>query len=196
MRILARSFKQYFYHLFKILIAGVLWLILSLPIVTIGPATAGYSHYVFQIINREDSRLIHFFSGVKQYLKQGFLLAIIITLPSLILLANFIYFFQQPGFLGKAYGMLCFYCFIALILVSQYVFTALVQTSSGSLKETFQTCLYMLKHNFWQGLFLLFPLTMITLISIPTLIAFIFVMLPVHFLIMHYYLFGKKVLTP
>lgn len=193
MGILVQSFKHYFYHLFKILLAGILWLILSLPLISIGPATAGYSYFIYQITNREDSRLKHFFYGTKYYFKQGLTLKLVVFIPLIILLVNFIYFFQQPGFLPKAYGMLCFYCVIVWVLLTQYAFAVLVHDPNPSFKRISRNIFYILKQDFWKGIFLLFPVTLLTFISFPTVIAFIFVMLPLHFLIMHHYLLKKNI---
>ncbi|WP_419466025.1 DUF624 domain-containing protein [Alteribacter salitolerans] len=192
MSIIGHSFKQYFYHLFKVLAAGTIWLLLSIPILTAGPATAGYSYFIYQIQSREDSKIRHLFTGVKQYFRKSIILGTVITVPPVVLLSNFIFFFQQSGFLFYFYAMLCFYCFLAWVLVSQYAFSVLVQKEEIAIKEILKYCFLYLKRGFWKSIFLLFPITLLTLISLPTLVFFIFVMLPLHFLTIHNYLSQQK----
>ncbi|MCQ2500530.1 MAG: YesL family protein, partial [Lachnospiraceae bacterium] len=68
-------------NLFDLFILNVLWLICSLPLVTIGPATTAFYYACIQMVLQDDtgpSKL--FFRSFRLNLKQGMLLGIPFTL--------------------------------------------------------------------------------------------------------------------
>ncbi|TSB45106.1 DUF624 domain-containing protein [Alkalicoccobacillus porphyridii] len=184
MNIFSKTFKDYFFYLFKILVVGVLWLFCSLPLITVGPATAGYAYYMKQLTTSHDHRLIGYFKGVRLFFWKAFVLQWLLLIPTLVLLGNFFYFFQMDHFLLKAYAILCFYTFLGWILFSQSVFATLTYTAS--LKGTFFKRVQQIRQDFWRELLIIWPLTLVLLISLPTVIAFIFFTLPIHMLLMQH----------
>jgi len=184
MNLFLNTMKDYFFYLFKILVVGLLWLLCSLPILTIGPATAGYAYYMKQLTISHDHRLTGYFRGLKQFFWKAFALQWILFLPVLVLLGNFYYFFQADHFLLKAYAILCVYVFIGWLLFTQSAFAEL--TYMSSFKGIFLRRIQHIRQDFWMELLIFLPLTLLLLLSLPTVIAFIFFTFPIHMLLMHH----------
>lgn len=72
------AFMQTLTHLTDLMILSILWSVCSLPLVTIGPATAALYYVVFKIVDQSDSSIcMSFLRSFRQNLRQGVLLTVI-----------------------------------------------------------------------------------------------------------------------
>ena len=82
----------------NLILLNILWIICSLPIVTMGAATAALYHTVFQYqTNGEDAVLRPFFKGFVQNFKQATLLWLPIMAGMGLMIFNLLYLFMYGG---------------------------------------------------------------------------------------------------
>ena len=128
------------------LIAGVLWFIFSLPVITIGASTAALFSTVFQLIKQEDT------GPAKSFLRafgEHFRRATVIWLIWLALgafLALDLYFYLMWSATGETFGIVLFSAFFGLcmlyVCVGTYLFPYTVVFSSN-LRRTFTNSAYL-----------------------------------------------------
>ena len=74
------SFLQFFHDLFDLMVVNWLWLLCSLPVVTVGPATCGLYTVTLKLARQEPVNPIKdFFRGFKGNFKPGLILGIAAT---------------------------------------------------------------------------------------------------------------------
>lgn len=133
--------------LVDLMIISILWVIICIPVITIGPATTALYYTVVKVIRRERGYLLReFFGSFKSNFKTGSLAGIIITI-----LAIALYLDRKivSTYEGNVYFIL-FSVFNAMILflffVSIYIFPILSRFKVG-LKQLFKSSLFMaIKH--------------------------------------------------
>lgn len=80
-----------------LVIANLLWVALSLPIVTMPPATAGLFALTNRLANGERARLSDYFQGVRTYLLRSWQLVLADAIVPIIVLGNFAFYAQSQG---------------------------------------------------------------------------------------------------
>lgn len=74
----------------EVLIAGFLWLLCSIPVVTIGPASAALYYTIVKVVRKKrDTVTSAFFHSFKSNLKQGIGITVIYMLYALLLVIYF-----------------------------------------------------------------------------------------------------------
>lgn len=157
---------QFLGKLFDLLMVNLLWVICSIPIVTIGAATAALYKVCFNIANNEDEPLFRtFFQSFAKNFKQATILWIIL-LGILIFLAFDIYVVYNTNLINSNIGPIVIPVLVFLILVwmgiTLYTF-ALQMRYSLKIKRVFYNA----------GLFCLayIPRTVIMIVSDVVLLA-------------------------
>lgn len=127
-------------------IAGVLWLIFSIPIITLGASTAALFSTIFQIMKKEDT------GPFKSFLRafgEHFRRATVIWLIWLALGAFLVldlYFYLMWSATGEAFGVVLFSAFCGLcmlyVCIGMYLFPYTVVFSSN-LRRTFINSAYL-----------------------------------------------------
>lgn len=157
-----------------ILGAGFLWLLCSIPLITIGPATAALYYTIVKVVRRNRETVIKsFFHSFKSNLKQGILFTIFY-----LLYGAAIGFYILAALEGRIrmnpYGI----CTFGIILVCpflftlMYIFPVLSRFQAGVLRQ-FQYALHMSVRHFPSTvlLMLLLVVTGLLIYFVPFLMA-------------------------
>lgn len=141
--------------LVDIIVVSLIWIVLCIPLVTIGPASAALYYTVVKVIRRERGYLIkEFFKSFKTNFKTGTITSLIILVLTVIL-----YFDRNfaSSYVGGNMGFVLLSIFNAMMVIilisSLYLFPVLSRFSIG-VKQLFKTSIFMaIKH---------FPTTVLT----------------------------------
>ena len=80
------SFMDFLTQVADVLLAGILWLVCSIPVVTIGPSIAAMFYVTLKMVRNEESYIVRgFFKSFKQNLKQGIVINLIMLAAALLL---------------------------------------------------------------------------------------------------------------
>ncbi len=128
-----------------IVTAGLLWLLCSLPLVTVGAASTALYYCVVKCIRHERGRLVKsFFSAFRRDFKTATLLWLIFLAAALILAADVFAFRRMTG--GELFGMIGKILLLALTAFFPWVF-AFVSRFSNSVAGTLKFCGYLALKN-------------------------------------------------
>ena len=95
---LKSSFAYFMYAMADLLILNLLWILCSLPILTIGPSTCALYTVTLKIARDEPVKTVKdFFSAFKSNFKPAFLLGIPALLLAVIIYADGVYAFSSEG---------------------------------------------------------------------------------------------------
>lgn len=121
------------------MILSILWLVCSIPVITVGVSTAAMYYVTLKMAKKEEISIFKsFFRSFKDNFKQGVLLTLIVLVVGIILLSDCLYFSRVAGLKGAiltgVFGAISVCC-LAVVL---YVFPFMAQfsnTISGILKS-------------------------------------------------------------
>lgn len=152
-------------RLSDLMILNFLWIIFSLPIITIGASTAALYKMMFEIINNDEGYIIKsFYKAFRENLKKGIFLWISIIAVSFVLIVNLLFWIRYKNLLGY-FSVTCtmFMIFIFLI-TSSYVFPVLSKSQNGILNTIRDSFILSMKYLPYSlgvititGLFIIIP---------------------------------------
>jgi uncharacterized membrane protein YesL len=128
---------------YSLLLAGLLWFLCSLPIITLGPATIALYSYCFAVLDDRESYLFKsFFSTYAKSLKQGIAVTILLLLIGAFLFIDAWFFLNtMPMLFFVVAGLGILVLFPALHLF------ALMSMQKSSIKDFLKLALYLsIKH--------------------------------------------------
>lgn len=132
---LKNSLLTFFHNLFDLMVVNCLWLLCSLPIITIGPATCGMYTVTLKLARDEAvNPLKDFLHGFKSNLKAGILLELICVLPLVIAAGDVWFALQQTGMMQSLYLALTAIAAMLFLILISYTF-ALQAMFENSLKQ-------------------------------------------------------------
>ena len=95
---LKTSFARFMYAMADLLILNLLWLLCSLPILTVGPATCALFSVTLKIAKDEPVQTLReFFSAFRSNFKQAFVLGIVGLFSAAVVYADAVYAFSVEG---------------------------------------------------------------------------------------------------
>lgn len=164
------------------MLLNVLWIICSLPIVTIGVSTSAYYYCMLKIVRDTDSGIVGmFFHSFKDNLKQGTILTVILMAVAAFFGLDFWACSRLDGQVFTAIKLLlCAMCGV-LVVTAMYVFPVLAQFDN--------TIKNIIKNAFIMGVsHIVTTVILIIITAIPVAFAFL---MPYYFLLsMPLWLFG------
>ena len=108
------AFFTFMGRLFDLVVLSVLWLLLSIPIVTIIPATSALYYSVVKVVRRDRGYLAkEFWRSFRQNLRQGSLCSIIIIVAIFVMVIDFNYALVLMG-QGEVIGSAFFGVFLVI----------------------------------------------------------------------------------
>ncbi len=133
--------------LVDMVIISIIWLLLCIPIVTIGPATTSLYYAVVKVIRRERGYLFReFFRSFKTNFKSGLISGILLTLLFVVLIFDRRFASGLSGNQGFILMSIFNAMLFLLVCVTIYIFPLLSRFSMG-IKQLFKTALFMaMKH--------------------------------------------------
>nr|WP_263324432.1 DUF624 domain-containing protein [Neobacillus sp. Marseille-Q6967] len=178
----------------NILILNILWVICSMPLVTIGPSTAAMMAVIRKWHLYQDHSVFRsFISEYRTYLKQGFIVGTPWIIFGFLLVIDVVYFLQIPSGAKVIFIGITAMVFLLYIMTSAFLFPILVHYQSSGIdliKQAFtfafldgKTSLAIVLMWVGAGMVLYYAPLMIFVIIVPvSMISFRFAMVS----------FGKK----
>ena len=131
---------------FDLLVLGILWIICSIPVITIGAASSALYYAVVKCIKNGESYPIRsFFHSFKMNLKQGSILILILLVISGTAVVNIVILLNRTN--GNfALFMLMFYAavLVGIITIAVYLFAALSRYEMG--------CIWLLRQSAYMAI--------------------------------------------
>jgi uncharacterized membrane protein YesL len=85
----------------QLFLLNILWIIFSIPIITIGAATSAVYYVTLKMVKNEDGYIIEgFWNAFRQNLKQGILIECVLLVGGVILIGDIWYFLQMGNTIG------------------------------------------------------------------------------------------------
>ncbi|MEW9053758.1 MAG: DUF624 domain-containing protein [Neobacillus sp.] len=132
-------FNRFITRVTNLIGLNILWIIFSLPIITIGPATSAVFYVTLKMVRNEEGYIfLSFLQAFKQNFKQGILIEFILLFCGVILLGDFRYFFYMGTFTGYILAGLFSVALTIYLFVLIFTFPLLANyhnTIAGTLKN-------------------------------------------------------------
>lgn len=138
-------------HIFDLAVLNILWLIFSLPVVTMGAATTAVHAVCFQILQDNSSGVLKpFWKSFRMNLKQATVIWLILLVMIAILGVDLWYFlFYQVFIAGVLQAIICGILILLLLdalLITIYAF-ALLSLFENTVKETLRNAILLILRN-------------------------------------------------
>lgn len=139
--------------IFDIMMLGLIWLVLCVPVITIGPASTALYYTMVKVVRRERSYMLkEFFRSFKLNFKQGAVLTLIYAVLFAVMYFDFMYV-KALSDEGSKYGAMLFGTFVVLavfvIFTVVYIFP-LLSRFTVTLKNLFKWAFFMsVRHILW-----------------------------------------------
>ena len=109
-------FFRYVAKLTDLVLLNILWVIFSIPIITMGAATSAVYYVTLKMVKDEEGYIIRsFWKGFKQNLKQGIIIEVILLISGIILLGDIRYFLVSKNIFS--------YLFISIFVIGLIIYT-------------------------------------------------------------------------
>ena len=120
--------NRFFSKIFCILYLNILWLLCSLPIVTIGPATTALYYTMLKVVSGDDSSTTsYFFHAFRQNFRQGTILGIASVLTGLLLFYDLLYYVIAPGRIYSVIQIFQIFIIIFYLMIVTWLFAVLAK---------------------------------------------------------------------
>ncbi|KAB7671662.1 YesL family protein [Bacillus sp. B1-b2] len=129
--------------LYSIIVLNFLWVLFSLPIITVGPSTVALHRCMFQVINGEEINVIgEFYQYFKLNFKRNMLTGIIVVGFGVLLLSSQHFYLEVANQTSQMIYYFYLFLSVLFVLFLVYVFPVL-GLFEGSLLELFRTSLFL-----------------------------------------------------
>lgn len=126
-------YARFMNWLWNMLVISVLWLVCSIPVITLGAATTAAYYAMAKAVRHQAGTVIScFFSSFRQNFKQSVVLTTLWGLTLSVLLMECIYLYSDPG-VPLAAVYLFYFLAAAALACGMYLFPCLSRFSRGSL---------------------------------------------------------------
>jgi uncharacterized membrane protein YesL len=169
-----KSLSLYYYELWILALANLIWVVLALFILPIPPATAALYYLAHQVAHEEPISLRLFVDGLRLFFLRSYLLAATIFGISLLLVANILFYSSAPTDLLRIIGFIWVYAAIAWIMVLFYVFPLLIEQQNKGILIILRNAALLVVDN------LGFTLTMAVCLALTLVVSLI---IPLFFLV-------------
>ena len=125
------SFLTFFHNLFDLMAANILWLLCSLPVITVGPATCGLYAVTLKLARSESVHpLRDFFVGFKSNFGPGVALGLICTVLPVVAAGDGWFALQQTGMVRNLYLVIAILLAVIWLILISYTFALQVMFDS------------------------------------------------------------------
>lgn len=129
LRVLRRSLNDLFQAIGPLIVANLLWLALSLPVVTAPAALAGLYYFVGFVVRGKDPPLSSFFSGFRRYFTRSWALVALNLGVLIVLLVNFFFYLGQPSEWIRLIAIPMFYLLVLWLCIQTYLFPLMLRSA-------------------------------------------------------------------
>ena len=146
-RLLRSALSAWYYDLFILIGVNVVWLVLSLLVLPIGPATSGLFYVANEVAKGEPLSFGLFWTGMRRYLKLSLLLSLAIVLITFLLLINISFYLSLHSTIGQVIGIIWIYIVFFWGIVLNYPFALLVQMDNPSVFKILRNSVLLVLDN-------------------------------------------------
>ncbi len=151
--LLRPAFRHFFWlsydHIGLLILANLLWILLSLPIVTAPAATAGLFHLTARITRREDASLRDLITGFRLFFRPALVIGLVDTAIAIILWINIDFYSHLGGrasIPGMLFAGLIIWATTFWILIHAHLFPLLID-GERSVRSLFRKSAILTLHN-------------------------------------------------
>jgi uncharacterized membrane protein YesL len=123
----------------NLFLLNILWIIFSIPIITMGAATSAVYYVTLKMVKNEDGYIIEsFWNAFRQNLKQGIMIELVLLIAGVILLGDIWYFLQMGNIFGYTLAGISSIGLTIYVLTIIFTFPLLAKYSNtvfGTLKN-------------------------------------------------------------
>ncbi|WP_349944617.1 YesL family protein [Lacrimispora sp. BS-2] len=156
---------------------SILWLVCSLPVITIGASTSAlYSITLKYVRNEEGYLTASFFTAFRQNLRQGAIIWLVLLLAGLFLGLDFVFYYrgEQTGIGYMILMTLFFSLALVFVLMNLYVYAVLAKFQNSVFHIIKSSCIMALCH--WPSSLAMLMLSLLILavgfLAFPPLLFF------------------------
>ena len=131
LRVLAHSLNDLFRAIGPLIAANLLWLALSLPVVTAPAALAGLYYFAGLVVRGQDPTISSFFAGFRQYFVRSWALAALNLGLLAVLLVNFFFYLGQANEWIRIVAIPVFYLLVLWLCAQTYLFPLMLASESS-----------------------------------------------------------------
>lgn len=148
-----------------IMFLNLLWVLFSLPIVTIGASTTALYSVLIKMRNGKEGRLFQdFWDAFRSNFRQATIIWLIILAAAFVFTTDIVYFLNMGGFFGTFFAMVFFGLDVMLLPMSLYVFP-MQAVFDNKVGTTMKSALYLSsRHLLWTVV--LMALAILTAIAV------------------------------
>jgi uncharacterized membrane protein YesL len=147
LRLLRSSISAWYYDLFVLIGANIAWLVLSLLIIPLGPATAGLFYVCNELAKGEPISFGLFWTGMKRYAGLSAKLAAFIIIVTILLFVNVNFYLGWQSTAGQVIGIIWIYAIILWGVVLNYPFALMVQMERPGLLKILRNSVLLVLDN-------------------------------------------------
>ncbi len=151
--LLRTAFRQFFWlsydHIGLLILANLLWILLSLPLVTAPAATAGLFHLTAKIARREDASLRDLLIGFRLFFKPALMIGLVDAVIAVILWVNVDFYSHLGGrasIPGMLFAGLIIWATAFWVLIHAHLFPLLISGQKG-VRSLFRKSALLTLHN-------------------------------------------------
>lgn len=148
-----------------IMFLNLLWVLFSLPIVTIGASTTALYSVFIKMRNGKEGRLFQdFWDAFRSNFRQATIIWLIILAAAFVFTTDIVYFLNMGGFFGTFFAMVFFGLDVMLLPMSLYIFP-MQAVFDNKVGTTMKSALYLSsRHLLWTVV--LMALAILTAIAV------------------------------
>jgi uncharacterized membrane protein YesL len=147
LRLLRSSISAWYYDLFVLIAANIVWLVLSLLVLPLGPATAGLFYISNECAKGEPLSFGLFWKGMRRYARLSIKLSIAIIVITILLVVNVAFYLNLHSTIGQIIGIVWIYAVVFWGIVLNYPFALMVQMDNPSLLKILRNSLLLFLDN-------------------------------------------------
>ena len=132
LRILRSAISNWYYDLFVLIGVNIVWLVLSLLILPMGPATAGLFYVANEVAKGEPISFGLFWVGLRKHFVLSLKLALTLVIATLLLIVNLGFYFNVQSTIAQIIGIIWIYVVVFWGIVLNFPFALLVQMDKPS----------------------------------------------------------------
>lgn len=146
-RLFRSSFSDWYYDLFLLLAVNIVWLVLTILIIPMGPATAGLYHICNEIAKGEPVSFSVFVAGMQRRLGLSFRLWLTLLIMAVLIIVNMIFYFSLHTTAGQIIGIIWIYIIVFFLMMQNYTWALLEQMEHPSVLKIIRNAALMTLDN-------------------------------------------------
>jgi len=128
----------------------ILWVVCSLPVITIGAASTAVSYVALKVMKDEEGGLTkQFFHSFKQNFKQATVIWLVALLLTIVLAVNFWFYYQMNNTFSKVFMIVLIILSVVFAMVMHYIFSVLAKFDNSTKNLLIMAFVMALKNVNW-----------------------------------------------